>query len=162
MSKITIQEAIDSQTVTILDFYSRIKIAEFSEPDKGRFAEKMTAENKNQPLASILTRAIVWLPKNIGLSVDTNLIFASQSEIDTSFSDLSIVTKNFRKIIKTMRANHINKKEFQITKLSESQFRINLNNIDFIIPSEAQLQNLSTTNHNTSTIANSTLFLTLK
>lgn len=162
MSKITIKEAVNSKSITFLNFYAQIKNAEFSEPDKTRFAEHMTAENENQPLATIFPSAITWLPKNIGFSIDTNLIFASPQDIDTSFSDLSIVAKNFRTIIKTMRANHIIKKAFQITKLSESQYKINLNNIDFIVPSEQQLLNLSTTNHNTSIIVNDILVLKLK
>ena len=162
MSKITIKEAVASKSITILNFYAQIKNAEFSEPDKARFAEHMTAENENQPLSTLFPSAIAWLPKNVGFSIDSNLIFASPEAIDTSFSDLSIVQKNFRTIVKSMRTNHINQKVFQIEKLSESQYAINLSNIDFIIPSEQQLLNLSTTNHNTSIIVNSLLVLKLK
>ena len=162
MSKITIKEAVDSKSITILNFYAQIKNAEFSEPDKAKFAEHMTPENENQPLATIFPSAIAWLPKNDGFSIDSNLIFTSPQEVDTSFSDLSIVQKNFRTIAKSMRANHINQKVFPIFQLNESQYKINLNNLEFIVPSEQQLLNLSTTNHNTSIIVNSLLVLKLK
>lgn len=162
MSKITIKEAVNSNTVTILDFSSQPQEVHFGRQDKEDFAKKMNSANANQPLSTIVEEPIVWYPDGCGMSIDANFIFASKSEIDTSFSDLNIVRKNFETIIENMKFSGTKSLSFPIKELNESQFEINLNGISFIVPSRKEFRHLSYTSSNCSTLINNKLYLTLR
>ena len=162
MSKITIKEAVNSDTVTMLDFSAQPQEVHFGREDKEEFAKKMTSANADQPLSTIVDEPIVWYPDGCGVSVDANLIFSSKADIDTSFSDLNIVRKNFETIIENMKFSGTKKVSFPIKQLNKSQFEINLNGISFIVPSRNEFHHLSYTSSNFSTLIQNTLYLTLR
>lgn len=162
MSKITIKQAVNSDTVQILDFSSQPREVHFEQEDKEEFAKKMNSANANQPLSTIVDEPMVWYPDGCGVTIDANLIFASKSEIDTSFSDLNIVRKNFETIVENMKFSGTKSLSFQIKELNESQFEINLNGISFIVPSRHEFHHLSYTSSSCSTLTNNTLYLTLR